>query len=528
MQRRRHRLMMRRTTVRGSSRRRSLTTAFVVVVGAFAIMIGGSVLGTAGGLLAAYNYFASGLPQPNVLDNLSLPQSSYVYDRTGKTLLARFECQNRDTVTFDQIPTEPRQRHRRDRGPHLLDERRRRLQRGDRRHVREHQGRRHRPRRLDADPADDRLRRRAERAAGRGAERARCQPADHRQPAAGPVRCAERADRRRRGGGLHAARAAPAPRHRRQDPRADLRARGDRPVPRRAGQEADPRDVPQPRLLRQRLVRREGRGRELLRHHRSLAAHPGAVRLPRRPPAAAERLRPVPESERRPGFGAGRRGRDRAPDPGPRLDASRRLHHEGAARRGERGHLDGDEPEPRVEPAARAALHVPGPKRGGAHPRHARLPEPRLRAADRRLQDHDLDRPRPPGAGAQGGREVGRRPVRQERRQRRAGRHQLGHRRDHRLRRDRSTTTTARTHASTASSTSPASAAGSPARPSSRSPTAPPSRPARRRRRRSSSTRSRSSGRPSRRPTSRRTPTSTTTGRCSPPTRCATASTCRR
>ncbi len=96
--------MMRRTTVRGSSRRRSLTTAFVVVVGAFAIMIGGSVLGTAGGLLAAYNYFASGLPQPNVLDNLSLPQSSYVYDRTGKTLLARFECQNRDTVTFDQIP----------------------------------------------------------------------------------------------------------------------------------------------------------------------------------------------------------------------------------------------------------------------------------------------------------------------------------------------------------------------------------------------------------------------------------------
>jgi membrane peptidoglycan carboxypeptidase len=104
MQRRRHRLMMRRTTVRGSSRRRSLTTAFVVVVGAFVIMIGGSVLGTAGGLLAAYNYFASGLPQPNVLDNLPLPQSSYVYDRTGKTLLARFECQNRDTVTFDQIP----------------------------------------------------------------------------------------------------------------------------------------------------------------------------------------------------------------------------------------------------------------------------------------------------------------------------------------------------------------------------------------------------------------------------------------
>ncbi len=98
--------MMRRSTVRGSSRRRSLTTVFVVVVGAFAIMIGGSVLGTAGGLLAAYNYFASGLPPSNVLDNLSLPQSSFVYDRTGKTLLARFECQNRDTVAFDQVPTD--------------------------------------------------------------------------------------------------------------------------------------------------------------------------------------------------------------------------------------------------------------------------------------------------------------------------------------------------------------------------------------------------------------------------------------
>lgn len=96
--------MMRRSTLRGSSKRRSLTTAFVVILGAFAIMIGGSVLGTAGGLLAAYNYFASGLPEPNILDDLSLPQSTFVYDRTGGTLLARFECQNRDAVAFEDIP----------------------------------------------------------------------------------------------------------------------------------------------------------------------------------------------------------------------------------------------------------------------------------------------------------------------------------------------------------------------------------------------------------------------------------------
>ena len=96
--------MMRRSTLRGSSKRRSLTTAFVVIFGAFAIMIGGSVLGTAGGLLAAYNYFASGLPEPNILDELSLPQSTYVYDRTGNTLLARFECQNRDAVAYEDMP----------------------------------------------------------------------------------------------------------------------------------------------------------------------------------------------------------------------------------------------------------------------------------------------------------------------------------------------------------------------------------------------------------------------------------------
>jgi len=103
MQRRRHRLMLRRTT-RGRAPRRGLATAFLVVIGVFVVFVGGSVAATAGGLFAAYNYFASGLPDPRLLDDIELPASTYVYDRTGKTLLARFECQNREQVNFAALP----------------------------------------------------------------------------------------------------------------------------------------------------------------------------------------------------------------------------------------------------------------------------------------------------------------------------------------------------------------------------------------------------------------------------------------
>jgi membrane peptidoglycan carboxypeptidase len=103
MQRRRHRLMVRRST-RGRAPRRGLATAFLVLVGVFVLFVGGSIAATAGGLLAAYTYFESGLPDPRLLDDIELPASTYVYDRTGKTLLARFECQNREQVSFDELP----------------------------------------------------------------------------------------------------------------------------------------------------------------------------------------------------------------------------------------------------------------------------------------------------------------------------------------------------------------------------------------------------------------------------------------
>jgi peptidoglycan glycosyltransferase len=103
MQRRRHRLMVRRTTRRGSQRR-GLATGFLVMIGLFVLFIGGAVAGTAGGLLAAYNYFESDLPDPRLLDDIELPASTYVFDRTGKRLLARFECQNREQVNFAALP----------------------------------------------------------------------------------------------------------------------------------------------------------------------------------------------------------------------------------------------------------------------------------------------------------------------------------------------------------------------------------------------------------------------------------------
>jgi membrane peptidoglycan carboxypeptidase len=105
MQRRRHRLMVRRTTRRRAPRR-GVATAALVVFGVLMLLVVGSVAGTAGGLLAAYNYFATGLPDPRLLDNIELPASTYVYDRTGKVLLARFECQNREQVRFDEIPSD--------------------------------------------------------------------------------------------------------------------------------------------------------------------------------------------------------------------------------------------------------------------------------------------------------------------------------------------------------------------------------------------------------------------------------------
>ena len=95
--------MIRRTTQRRSPRR-GLTTALIVATGVFVLFIGGTAVGTGAGLLAAYNYFSTGLPDPHILDGIQMPASTYVYDRTGQVLLARFECENREEVHFASLP----------------------------------------------------------------------------------------------------------------------------------------------------------------------------------------------------------------------------------------------------------------------------------------------------------------------------------------------------------------------------------------------------------------------------------------
>ena len=98
--------MMTRRTVRRGSQRRGLATFLLVALGVFGLTFVGSVMGTAGGMFAAYTYYATGLPDPHILDDprLEPAQSTYVYDRTGETLLARFECQNREAVEFGELP----------------------------------------------------------------------------------------------------------------------------------------------------------------------------------------------------------------------------------------------------------------------------------------------------------------------------------------------------------------------------------------------------------------------------------------
>src|SRR5215210_666124 len=104
LQRRRRHLMMTRRTVRRGSHRRGLATFLLVTLGVFGLTFVGSIMGTAGGMFAAYSYFASDLPSPKILDALEPAESTYVYDRSGQVLLARFECQNREAVTFAELP----------------------------------------------------------------------------------------------------------------------------------------------------------------------------------------------------------------------------------------------------------------------------------------------------------------------------------------------------------------------------------------------------------------------------------------
>ena len=238
LQRRRRHLMMTRRTVRRGSQRRGLATFLLVALGVFGLTFVGSVMGTAGGMFAAYTYYATGLPDPNILDDFEPAESTYVYDRTGQTLLARFECQNREAVKFGELPDVVWQATVASEDRTLLGQQRGRHP-GDRpRRARQPRGRRDRPGRLDDHPAGHRLRARP---AGRG----RVDPGGPgRQPGrqrrgGGPGRAGHRGERSRGAGRrLQAAGAEPSrATSRTRSARTSWRCRSPRHIPGREGKE---------------------------------------------------------------------------------------------------------------------------------------------------------------------------------------------------------------------------------------------------------------------------------------------------
>jgi penicillin-binding protein 1A len=94
----------RRPTRRGGSTLRRILIAIPII-----ILLVGLLLAGAGALftVAAYNYYADGLPDPKeALTKLDFEQQTIVTDRTSKVELARLGTLRRELVKFDEIPGE--------------------------------------------------------------------------------------------------------------------------------------------------------------------------------------------------------------------------------------------------------------------------------------------------------------------------------------------------------------------------------------------------------------------------------------
>src|SRR6187200_2579210 len=103
--RQRHRRAVGRRPVRrgGSALRRILIAIPIIILLVSLLLAGAGALFT----VAAYNYYAAGLPDPkSQLTDLDFEQQTIVYDRTDKVELARLGTLRRELVTFDQIPGE--------------------------------------------------------------------------------------------------------------------------------------------------------------------------------------------------------------------------------------------------------------------------------------------------------------------------------------------------------------------------------------------------------------------------------------
>ena len=103
--RQRHRRSVNRRPVgTGGSTLRRVLIAIPII-----LLLVSLLLAAAGALftVAAYNFYASGLPDPkSALTDLKFQQQTIIYDRTGKVELARLGSLRREVVTFDEIPDE--------------------------------------------------------------------------------------------------------------------------------------------------------------------------------------------------------------------------------------------------------------------------------------------------------------------------------------------------------------------------------------------------------------------------------------
>jgi membrane peptidoglycan carboxypeptidase len=79
-----------------------LLSGFLVVLG---LLVMGVIGGVALSADAVYNHYAVGLPSTDQLRTISLPATIRIYDRTGTVLLGMRYAEDRDLVTFDQLPT---------------------------------------------------------------------------------------------------------------------------------------------------------------------------------------------------------------------------------------------------------------------------------------------------------------------------------------------------------------------------------------------------------------------------------------
>jgi membrane peptidoglycan carboxypeptidase len=78
------------------------TLGYIAII-LFLFLAGLGIIGSIT-VVAAYNYLAADLADPQTLTEYQLPEETVIYDRTGQTELARFGEYKRDVVTFEEIP----------------------------------------------------------------------------------------------------------------------------------------------------------------------------------------------------------------------------------------------------------------------------------------------------------------------------------------------------------------------------------------------------------------------------------------